>query len=52
MSIGKVILGIVFLAASIWLLIQADSTAKYIAGGLLVILSLILVIRGLKKKAK
>ena len=52
LSIGKVILGIVFLAASIWLLIQADSTAKYLAGGLLVILSLILVIRGLKKKAK
>ncbi len=50
MSIGKVILGIVFLALSIWLLIQADSTTKYVAGGLLVVLSLILITRGLKKK--
>jgi thiol:disulfide interchange protein len=52
LSIGKIILGIVFLAVSIWLLIQADSTVKYLAGGLLAILSLILVIKGLKKKAK
>jgi hypothetical protein len=52
LDIGKVILGIIFLAASIWILIQADSTTKYLLGGFLVILSLILVIRGLKKKAK
>jgi uncharacterized membrane protein len=52
LSMGKVILGIIFLVISIWLLIQAHSTTNYLLGGLLIILSLVLVVMGVRKKAK
>jgi hypothetical protein len=51
MNIGKLILAIIVAAVAIWLLLTLKTTTGYIGGVFLIILSLIWVITGSKKKA-
>jgi len=50
MNAGKVVIGIILIVIAIWMLMSLENTtARYLGGGIVIIVGIFLLVKGLKR---